>query len=419
MIIKEIETIPLNLPLDPDVALHLSRSSHTGKVALYRVHLENGVIGHGEVVGETEDVSAFVGRDAVLGLRDIRHSGVQMACYDAVGKSLGVPAHALMGRQVRQRVPYAYWSIDLPPDAFAAQAQKAAAQGYRVYKYKCRSWWDPVEQIERAAQVVPDGFEFWLDFNGHLREARLALPILKKLAEFDCVGAFESPIPQRDVEGYKELRRQIDRPIVAHYDSGCCHVTSDPFYDRGTPAMMQIAEKLCDGFVLGGGDVEVLRQRAAVAAAARIPFWIQNVGTGLRAAWVAHLASTCRQGLLSHMAAQNVWQHDIADAPAVDAGWVTVPGGSGLGVAVFGETIEQYRNAPPVAQPRRISTVVYPDGQRWHFATEQQRHETFYFGNLPGFVPGIRLEVREDDHSRDFADLYERALVAPVLDQAG
>lgn len=418
MIIKEIKTIPLNLPLDPDVALHLSRSSHTGKLALYRVHLDNGVVGLGEEVGEADDVSAFVGRDAVRGLRDIQHSGVQMALFDAVGKSLDVPAHALMGRQVRPRVPYAYWSIDLPPDALVAQARKAADQGYRVYKYKCRPWWNPVEQMERVAGEVPEGFQFWLDFNGHLREARQALPILQKLAEFDCVGAFESPIPQRDAAGYRELRRKIDRPIAAHYDSGCCHVTSDPFFDRGTPATAQIADRLCDGFVLGGSDVETIRQRAAVAAEAHIPFWIQTVGTGLRAAWVAHLASTCQQGLLSHLAAQNVWHDDFAAAPAVDAGWATVPEGPGLGVAVSEEKIEQFRNAAPLAQPRRISTAVYPDGQRWHFATEEQRHETYYFGNLPGFVPGIRLDVREDDGSSEFAELYQRALAAPVLDGA-
>jgi L-alanine-DL-glutamate epimerase-like enolase superfamily enzyme len=355
-----------------------------------------------------------VGRDAVLGLRDIRHSGIQMACYDAVGKALGVPAHALMGRQVRPRVPYAYWTIDLPPEVFAAQAQKAVDRGYRVYKYKCRPWWDPVEQIERAAKVVPEGFEFWLDFNGHLREVRQAVPILKKLAEFDCVGGFESPIPQRDAAGYKELRRKIDRPIAAHYGSGCCHVRSDPGYDRGTPANTQIAEKLCDGFVLGGFDVETLRQHAAVAAEARIPFWIQVVGTGLRAAWVAHLASTCQQGLLSHLAAQNVWQQDIVAAPDVQAGWVSVPEGYGLGVAVHGDVIEQVRTAPATPSRRRISTVVYPDGQRWHFATEQQRHEAYYFGDLPGFVRGIRLEIRDDDYSRDFANLYERCLIAPV-----
>lgn len=418
MIIKEIETLPLNLPLDPDVALHLSRSSHTGKLALYRVHLEDGTVGLGEEVGEPSDVSTFVGRDAVRGLRDIRHSGVQMACYDAVGKALGVPAHVPMGRQVRPRVPYAYWSIDLPPDALVAQARKAAELGYRVYKYKCRPWWDPVEQMARVADVVPEGFQFWLDFNGHLREARQALPVLKKLAEFDCVGAFESPIPQRDAAGYREIRRQIDRPIAAHYDSGCCHVTSDPTYDRGSPVMQQISERLCDGFVLGGSDVEVIRQRAAVTAAAHIPFWIQTVGTGLRAAWVTHLASTCQAGQLSHLAAQNVWAEDIAQSPAMDAGWATVPNGPGLGVTLSDEKVEQFRNAPPLDPPRRLSTVVYPDGQRWHFATEEQRHESYYFGNLPGFVPGIRLEVREDDGSSDFADLYARALAAPVQEKA-
>ena len=223
MVIKRIETILLNMKYLPDVGPHIARSSLSrsrGQVTLYRVELENGTVGYGDAIGGPSDVFAFVGRHAVGGLRDISHGGVQMACYDAVGKTLGLPAHALMGRQVRQRVPFAYWTIDLPPDVFAAQARYAASLGYRTYKFKCRPWWDPVAQIEAAAAAVPEGFALWLDFNGHLREVRQALPVLKALSQFECVGGFESPIPQRDAVGYRELRRKIDRPIAAHYGSG-------------------------------------------------------------------------------------------------------------------------------------------------------------------------------------------------------
>ncbi|GIV79211.1 MAG: hypothetical protein KatS3mg050_3605 [Litorilinea sp.] len=296
MIIQSIDVVPLNLHYTPELMAHMPRSAHRGRLVLYRVHLADGTVGYGEEIGDPQDPAPYVGTDAVAGLRAIRHTGVQMACYDAVGKALGVPAHALMGRQVRRRVPFAYWTIDLPPDVWAAQAARAASLGYTVYKFKCRPWWDPVEQVARAAQVVPKGFTFWLDFNGHLREVRQALPVLQALAQYDCVGGFESPIPQRDAAGYRLLRQKIDRPIAAHFGSGCCHVRSDPGFDRGVPALTQITEGLCDAFVFGGGDVETLRSQAAVAAEARIPFWIQTVGGGLRAAWVMHLASTCRAG---------------------------------------------------------------------------------------------------------------------------
>jgi len=46
----------------------------------------------------------------------------------------------------------------------------------------------------------------------------------------------------------------------------------------------------------------------------------------------------------------------------------------------------------------------------------EREHEAFSFGHLPGFVPGIRLEVREDDGSRAFNSLYERCAAAPVVE---
>lgn len=417
MKIEAVEAIPLQMNLLDDVAPHQLRAqSHNDRATLYSVALDDGTVGWGDAMGEPEDVSAFVGQDAVAGLRQVRHGGVQMALYDAVGRALEVPANALMGRQVRTRVPFAYWSIDLPPEVWAKQVEHAASLGHTTYKFKCRPWWDPLEQVEAAAKAAPEGFRFWLDFNGHLRETRLALPILQALERFECVGGFESPIPQREADGYAELRRKIDKPIAAHFGAGCCHVTSVPNWDRGTPGLDQISRRLCDGFVLGGSDWVTVQEHASVAAEARVPFWIQTVGTALRAAWLAHAASTCAQATLAHLAAHDLWADDVAEAPRPEAGWVTVPDGPGLGIAVDEEAVERLKQesaSPPV---KRISTVVMPDGRRWHFANEPQRHEAFYFGDIPGFVPGVRLEVREDDGSNDFKDLYKRCESAPVYE---
>ena len=418
MRIQSIEAIPLHMQLHPEIAPHLYRSSHRGQITLYRVTLANGSVGYGEDLGNTGSVEAFVGRDAVAGLRDIPHSGVQMACYDAVGKALGVPAHALMGKQVRTRVPHAYWTNDLPPESLANQVQRAAAMGFTVYKFKCRPWWDPFEQIAAAEAVAPPGFKIWADFNGHLREVRQALPILQRLSEFKVIGGFESPIPQRDAAGYAELRAKIDKPIAAHFGSGCCHVRTDPAYDPGTPGLRQVNERLCDAFVLGSGDVETLKRQTSVAAEAQLPFWIQAVGGALRAVWTFHFASTCKTGTLSHLSTHNVWTEDVIEPLQPVAGWVDVPDGPGLGVEILDSTIERLRTAPPIPWPRRITTVVYPEshfgGARWHFGHETLRHESFYFGSFPGFIPGVRTEVWEDDGTATFDTLFERCEKEPV-----
>lgn len=419
MRIQSIETFTGHLNFIPDVAPHMLRATthHTG-IALTRVTLENGAVGWGDgpvAWGDTGSVdTSWEGRCALLALRECRDSRVQMACYDAVGRALGVPAHVLMGPQVRPRVPFAYWTIDLPPDTLARQVVHAASLGYKVYKFKCRSWWDPIEQMEAASRVAPPGFQLWLDFNSHLREARIALPILKELSRFDCVGGIESPIPQRDLEGYRVLRSKIDRPIAIHYGGGACHVVSEPGWDPGAPGHVQIPAEIADGFVLGG-DVDRVRQLAGCLHEFRKPFWIQTVGTALRAGWVAHLASTCWQAQWSSLSAHDLWAADVAPRPEVVDGWMPVPKGPGLGVEVDEAAVERFRNEPPPPAPRRISTVVYPSGVRWHFSHEQQRHEAFYFGQLPPCTRGIRLEVREDDGSADFDGLWKRCDAAPVV----
>jgi L-alanine-DL-glutamate epimerase-like enolase superfamily enzyme len=414
--IVEVEAIPLNLRFRPAVALDMLRAvTHRPQLTLYRLRLDNGAEGYGDRYGPVDDVSQWRGRSALEALHGSGHGGIEMAAYDAVGQALGVPAHRLMGRAVHQQVPFAYWTIDLPPAVLAEQVKTAARLGYTSYKFKCRPWWDPREQLAAAAAAAPAGFRLWLDFNGHLREARLALPVLGALEELECVAGFESPIPQRDVEGYRLLRRKLSRPIVGHVGGGCCHVVSDDDFDRGVPLTVQLTEAMFDGFVMGS-DIDQLRNQAGVAQTFHKPFWIQYVGTALRAAWIAHLASTCEEALLSHLAAHDLWAEDIAPAPPVVDGWMAVGQAPGLGLRPDPAAIEALRQAAPAPVPRTISTVIYPSGRRWHFADEQQRHEAFYFGHLPGFTAGIRLAVETDDGSAAFAARHARCRSAPMVE---
>ena len=413
MKIASIRNYPLQMTFIPPVAANMRRATtHNERVTVCRLELDNGVVGWGDSGGES-DLSEHVGRHPMELLHGEAPDMLRMACFDAMGKTLDVPAHVLMGAQQRPRIPFAYWTIDLPPDLFAQQIRHAADLGYKTYKFKVRPWWDVIEQAERAAEHAPPGFKIWMDFNGHLRDAHQAIPILKKLEQFACIGGFESPIPQRDVAGYKRIRSIIDLPIALHYGSGCCHVVSDLTYDTGVSAERQIHENLCDGFVLGGGAETLGIDR--ICYEHRKVFWIQAIGTSLRTAFVAHMSSVCRQTVLSSMTGHSLWEKDVvADPPTPVDGYLPVPSGAGLGIEPD-EALLQQLSEPERPAIRRISTVVYPSGVRWHFPDEQERHEAFYFGKLPGFVRGVRLEVEEDDGSEDFAKRFADCQHAPSV----
>lgn len=56
--------------------------------------------------------------------------GMQMALFDILGKSLGVPAYRLLGRKVREWCPISWWAVDMPPEGWAKERADAVANGY-------------------------------------------------------------------------------------------------------------------------------------------------------------------------------------------------------------------------------------------------------------------------------------------------
>lgn len=68
-----------------------------------------------------------------------RHAvaAIEIACWDILGKSLGVPAHALLGGRVRESVlGYAngWYRTERAPEAFAAAAEAVVERGFKALK---------------------------------------------------------------------------------------------------------------------------------------------------------------------------------------------------------------------------------------------------------------------------------------------
>jgi L-alanine-DL-glutamate epimerase-like enolase superfamily enzyme len=403
--IKDVSFTILHDPFTPRHEDHMPRlSGDWSLIELCRVTLENGVVGVGETIVQYTWGRVPAGAaERVRGMNvfqclwdDSLGCGLQMAIWDAAGKAAGVPCHALFGRKVRSAAPISWWCLDFSPEEWEAEAKLAVELGYTSLKLKGRPWRDVFAQLETVAAVVPRSVLIDLDFNSSLANAATAVMFLRELERYPNVAIVETPIPQGDVAGNRQIRAQTKLPIAMHFGS--------------PPIMTALREDVCDGFVIGGGASALMRQ-TTLAAAANKPFWLQLVGTGLTTAWTLHVGAVATHAQWPAVTCMHIWQDDLIERPlAIAGGYAQVPDGPGLGVTLDEEAVERLRlpdqSTLPTRPPRRY-TISWPTaepragygiappvpaGSTTVEGFEQDLFREYELGNLPRFVTGVTLE---------------------------
>ncbi len=371
------------------------------------VHLRSGDVGLGETLlfytwGATDDtdVERALGNNAAALLwDDSLGAGLQAALFDAVARAQGIPIHRLLGRQVHERTPLSWWNIDTPADDMASECKTAFDQGYLSYKTKGRPWFDIWDQVEKSRKVVPETFKIDMDFNETLLDAKRALPIVKDLESVPQIDIYESPIPQRDVEGNRAIREATRVNIALHY---------------GTPPPdVVVREGVCDGFVVGGGASRVLEQ-GRFAGEVKMPFWLQLVGTGITAAYSLHFGAILREARWPAVNCHQLYTHSMLEKSiAVENGTAAVPNGPGLGYTLDRTALERFRVDKPssLPNPKRMVEARWPDGRRMYFANGPVNFvlRPGMEGKIPFYERGVTTRLFPDDGSESWSELYERA----------
>lgn len=152
-------------------------------------------------------------------------SAIEQACWDILGKSLGVPVWQLWGgRHHEQLRVYAngWYKGDRTPEDFAARAKVMADKGYTALKF------DPfggayqqisAESEELSVEIVRAvraavGPKVDLLIEGHDRfTLGTAIRLGRRLEEFNPFW-FETPVRTYDLAGHVEVARSIKFPVV-------------------------------------------------------------------------------------------------------------------------------------------------------------------------------------------------------------
>lgn len=153
-------------------------------------------------------------------------AAMDVACWDIMGKELGVPVWKLLGGRFRERIPaYAngWYRGDRDPALIAELAGGVLERGYRAMKidpFGAAAGELPLAERRCAAAILeavrervgPD-VELFVEMHGRFTAAT-ALEVIGDMRHLE-VGWFEEPLPPEDVTGLAHLRRLTDVRIAA------------------------------------------------------------------------------------------------------------------------------------------------------------------------------------------------------------
>ena len=169
MKISDVKIVHANPRLAARNADQKARFSGIDTLTVYRITMDNGIVGWGDGRGHSTvpqaEIDGLVGRNPFDFINARLNFGLMMALYDVMGKYLEVPAYKLMGQKVRDRVPVAAWTRPASPEDLAREVQRAAAEGYMIFKMHTCQYYDVLEQNRAVEAVAPPGFKMQYDFN--------------------------------------------------------------------------------------------------------------------------------------------------------------------------------------------------------------------------------------------------------------
>jgi L-alanine-DL-glutamate epimerase-like enolase superfamily enzyme len=404
MKITNVETIQINPKLCARNADQKPRFSGIDTQTIYKVTLDNGVVGWGDTRGHMtlsdSAVAALVDTNPVPHLHNDHPTGLHGALYDAVGKSLEVPAWQLMGRKYRDRVPVAAWTRPASPEDLAAEVTRAVGEGYMRFKMHSCAYYCVVEQTQAMQDVAPAGFKFHWDFN-HNRTPADVMRLVAEIETYPAVGFLEDPLNWRDVEGWRQLREKTSLPLLMHV----------PQLGAGPEIRIGSA----DLYMVGENGIPLSIRRGYACAEANLSTVIQLTGGTLSKALGLHLGAVLPN--VSHMTnLDDQYDEDVTGGRfEVAEGSSPVPDTPGLGAEVDETILARLAAAPKTEIPRHIGILHMPQGGR--FCTRGFPGVERMTGFPEANVRGIRLELWEEDGTPEWTKRWEELADGPQLER--
>ncbi len=361
MKITRVETSLVFVPFETPHLWGSGRRPGITRLVL-QVHTDDGLVGLGETICLLEFVRPVLERTIVpLAISEDPHDveriyrkveaagfyhhkramvaalcGLEMACWDLVGKAAGQPLHKLWGGAYRELVPTIEYVHIKSPEEMARQAAAAVERGHRTIKAKIGLDMESDIAIIRAIrEAIGPEVALRGDVNGAWSPGT-ARRQFAKLERYD-LEFVEQPLVHDDLLGHAALRRASRVPIAL--DEGC--------YTQ-TDVLNAIRAEACDVILLDpheSGGLWTARKSAAIAEAAGMSVGLHSGSElGISEAAYLHLAAaTPNLNIAIDTGYPALVDDVITRRHQFVEGSLPVPTGPGLGVELDLEKLAHYR----------------------------------------------------------------------------
>lgn len=364
MRIRSIEAIPVRAPRAKPMVAAGGPPLLVSDFGIVRVLTEDGLEGLGEISmngGRTgaiqcDDVNrliapALVGADArdirgaivamdrVLGGSEPAKSGVEMALFDAVGKSLGVAVYQLLGGKVRDRAAVC-WGLGFgPPEQSAEEAARYVADGFGTIKIKVGRPGTDLDtgMIATVRRRLGDAINLKVDANTAYTSPMQAVQEIRRMETYR-LQLVEQPLKGDQLNGMAFVRLHISTPLMADESMWRWQDAYD-IARSGAADVLSV-------YVSEAGGLLAASKAFAIGEAAGLPALVgSQCELGIATAAMAHLAVAMPNlAYESDITGHLRYPLDIINERLDYAGGsVRPPDGPGLGVTLNEEVLRRWR----------------------------------------------------------------------------
>jgi galactonate dehydratase len=275
-------------------------------------------------------------------------AGVEIACWDIIGKATGRPIYDLLGGRYHEALPvYAngWYAGPRTPDSFAEKAIDVIGRGYRALKF------DPFGAAHRVMDIDDRrlsiaiiravreavGPSVQIMIEGHRRfSVAEAIRIGEEIAEFNPTW-FEEPTDHMKIDATAEVARKISVPIA----TGESFTTTHQFAEILAHNTVHILQP--DPSNLGG--IWKTRQVCAMVDAHYGVMAPHQAQGPISTATCVQIGACTPNLLVQELFDEfNVsWERELVDqSPHVVDGKIAIPDGPGLGVDLTWAEVEKH-----------------------------------------------------------------------------
>jgi len=275
-------------------------------------------------------------------------SGMEVACWDIIGKAAGQPVWRLLGGQCHEKIKAyanAWYTVERTPQEFAKRVKVVLQKGYKALKVdpfgpgamelsraeKIRS----VELVAAIRDAVGPDVEIFVEMHGRF-SAHTAIEIARMLEPYQP-GWIEEPCPPEDIPSLQKVAAQVKIP-VATGERYFTHYGFREVLESGAADILQPD-------VIHAGGILDMKKIAAMADARSMVVAPHNANGPVCTAASVHF-DFCTTNIKVQECFDDFSESWVVEAvpgtPRPQDGYFHLPQGPGLGISLNEDLIKEH-----------------------------------------------------------------------------